>query len=104
MTKTKTTKPQGAKPATKKTAKPANPRHEVKCFFCGRTIPRPAWDKSNSPYYIGTNNPWPFAADDADARCCDECNTVAVIPARIRGLTETRARSIRELVSGVLKH
>ena len=31
------------------------------------------------------NNPWPLNKD-ADARCCDACNDLKVIPARLQGI------------------
>lgn len=30
------------------------------------------------------NNPWPITPEGAEYRCCDECNSVKVIPARLR--------------------
>ena len=72
MDKPNKTKPNQAQGAT--------PRHEIKCCLCGRTITRPAWDKTDSPYYMGTNNPWPFSTDDAGARCCDDRNALQVTP------------------------
>lgn len=102
--KTKPNQAQGATPATKKNPamkKPTTSRHEVKCCLCGCTIPRPAWDKTDSPYYLGTNNPWPFSADDDGARCCDDCNALTVIPARMRGVTPALARRAQRLVEAV---
>lgn len=99
-TKTKPNQAQGAKPATKK---PTTSRHEVKCCLCGCTIPRPAWDKTDSPYYLGTNNPWPFSADDDDAVCCDDCNVLNVIPARIHGVTPAQARKAQRFVEACQK-
>ena len=33
------------------------------------------------------NNPYPVVKDE-DARCCDDCNVMYVIPARIEALAE----------------
>ena len=44
------------------------------CVLCGTT-------------FVGYgNNPEPLASFD-DGRCCDDCNTTKVIPARIKRLT-----------------
>lgn len=46
---------------------------EYVCCICGKK-------------FIGWgNNPWPVVKDD-DARCCDDCNSSVVLPARIAGL------------------
>ena len=34
------------------------------------------------------NNPWPVVEDE-DAICCDLCNSLEVVPARIRKMMET---------------
>jgi hypothetical protein len=93
--KTKTNTAQGATPATKK---PTNHRHEVKCCFCGRTIQRPAGDKTDSPYYLGTNNPWPYFDGDETRRCCDACHEWIVQPARMRGDTPEDASRQVEVI------
>ena len=41
-----------------------------KCCICGKTFT--GWG----------NNPWPVVEDE-DAQCCDECNNLKVIPARL---------------------
>lgn len=46
----------------------------VTCCFCGRVI----------PYWV-SNNPAPLNKDP-DARCCDMCNDLKVIPARLERL------------------
>lgn len=33
------------------------------------------------------NNPWPIV-DEEDARCCDNCNTMYVVPARIKAFIQ----------------
>ena len=42
----------------------------MKCCLCGKEITD-----------FG-NNPWPLR-NDVDDRCCDECNSTKVIPARL---------------------
>ena len=42
----------------------------MKCCLCGKEL---------TDY---GNNPWPLKTNDDD-RCCDECNSSKVIPARI---------------------
>ena len=37
------------------------------------------------------NNPYPVNSDE-DARCCDDCNTTKVIPARLEELQSKRIR------------
>lgn len=38
----------------------------------------------NEPYEQYGNNPWPLVPDDDDiSRCCNNCNTIKVIPARL---------------------
>ena len=96
MTKqNKNTPAQGATPATKK---PTNHSHEVKCCFCGRTIQRPAGDKSDSPYDRGTNNPWPYFDKGKTRRCCDACNKWIVQPARWEGVTPEDAANRVEAI------
>ena len=41
-----------------------------RCCICGKTFT--GWG----------NNPWPVVKDE-DARCCDECNDLKVVPARL---------------------
>ena len=53
----------------------------VTCCFCGRVI----------PYWV-SNNPYPVNKDP-DARCCDMCNTLKVIPARLEKLNGREQRS-----------
>ena len=48
----------------------------MKCCICGCEIEHP-YTKN----YFG-NNPWPISINDED-RCCDNCNELYVIPARI---------------------
>ena len=50
---------------------------EKKCCICGR------------PFTGYGNNPYPIVSEEG-ARCCDECNVKAVIPARliVRELTK----------------
>lgn len=50
----------------------------VECCFCGRII----------PFWV-SNNPYP-ANKDPDARCCDMCNELKVIPARLGRLIDGR--------------
>lgn len=50
----------------------------VTCCFCGRVI----------PYWV-SNNPYPVNKDP-DARCCDMCNDLKVIPARLKRLMNGR--------------
>lgn len=38
------------------------------------------------------NNPYPVVKDD-DAQCCDVCNMVSVIPARMSALSKHREES-----------
>lgn len=52
-------------------------RNAFKCCLCGET------------FYGYGNNPYPFCEDDADACCCDYCNSSKVIPSRIKALTST---------------
>ena len=44
------------------------------CCFCKEPMVEPY-----------TNNPWPASTDPKD-RCCGDCNTMVVIPARLAGL------------------
>ena len=37
------------------------------------------------------NNPYPVISDE-DARCCDKCNIIKVIPARLEELQNKRIR------------
>lgn len=46
------------------------------------------------------NNPYPLT-DDAEARCCDECNSNYVIAARILGIKPDDKEAIKALVGGV---
>ena len=46
----------------------------VTCCICGRVI----------PYWV-SNNPYPVNTDPK-ARCCDMCNEMKVIPARLEKL------------------
>lgn len=48
---------------------------EFKCCICGVTFEGYG------------NNPWPVVNDE-DARCCDLCNSLEVVPARIRKMME----------------
>ena len=48
----------------------------MKCCICGCEI-----EHSYIKNYFG-NNPWPISINDED-RCCDNCNEIYVIPARI---------------------
>ena len=41
------------------------------CCICGK------------PYIGWGNNPWPIV-DDEEARCCDDCNSEKVVPARLQ--------------------
>lgn len=41
-----------------------------RCCLCGKE------------FYGWGNNPWPVSTEEED-RCCDECNSKKVIPARI---------------------
>lgn len=50
----------------------------VVCCFCGRVI----------PYWV-SNNPYPLMQDPV-SRCCDMCNEMKVIPARLERLTNGR--------------
>ena len=38
------------------------------------------------------NNPWPVTEGDED-RCCDNCNSMKVIPARFREMAEETKRT-----------
>ena len=50
---------------------------EYVCSICGKT-------------FIGWgNNPYPVTKGEND-RCCDECNGIYVIPARINGLSDEK--------------
>ena len=60
----------GIKPSAERMA-----NMEFKCCICGRTF---------NGY---GNNPWPVV-NDVYARCCDQCNEVEVIPARILQIME----------------
>lgn len=48
---------------------------EFKCCICGGTFEGYG------------NNPWPVVKDE-DASCCDVCNAVEVVPARIKQMME----------------
>ena len=52
---------------------------EHECDLCG------------TPYYGFGNNAWPFAG-----RCCDDCNEMAVIPARLKDLVQAMAEKKKE--------
>ena len=52
----------------------------VTCCFCGRVI----------PYWV-SNDPYPVNKDP-DARCCDMCNDLKVIPARLEKLNVREQR------------
>ena len=55
-----------------------------KCCICGRE-------------FVGWgNNPWPVVKDE-DAECCDDCDNVYVIPARIEEMNE---RNLKEIFNG----
>lgn len=55
-----------------KTNERANPfPKEGTCCLCG------------GRYTLYGNNPWPLA-DGEDKRCCNPCNALKVIPARLR--------------------
>lgn len=43
------------------------------------------------------NDPWPVVKDD-DARCCDACNSIHVIPARIAGLIRKENSSEEQVI------
>lgn len=48
------------------------------CAICKDTIkpdPRTGWDQGNDA--------WPLKPDE---RCCDSCNILLVVPARIKGI------------------
>lgn len=51
----------------------------MKCCLCGKEI---------KDY---GHNPWPLNKN-VDDRCCDECNSDKVIPARIANLTYSKVR------------
>lgn len=52
---------------------------KFKCCICGREFEG-----------FG-NNPYPLCdKDDFESRCCDECDNLYVIPARIKKLMEKR--------------
>lgn len=44
---------------------------DKKCCICGKEFT--GWG----------NNPWPIV-DEEDARCCDNCNMMYVVPARLK--------------------
>lgn len=45
-------------------------KEALKCCLCGKKV-------------VGYgNNPWPLVKD-IKSRCCDQCNTTKVVPARI---------------------
>lgn len=46
------------------------------CCICGKTFE--GWG----------NNPYPVVKDE-DARCCDDCNAMYVIPARLEALSNS---------------
>lgn len=48
---------------------------EFKCCICGGTFEGYG------------NNPWPVVNDE-DARCCDVCNALEVVPERIKQIRE----------------
>lgn len=52
----------------------------MKCCICGKEFE----GYGNNPYPIGRDI---YSSED---RCCDECNTTKVIPARIAALNETK--------------
>jgi hypothetical protein len=45
------------------------------------------------------NNPWPLADPKEDGPCCDECDCLRVIPARLvgQGFSKAQAQSIGEV-------
>jgi len=43
------------------------------------------------------NNPWPLFNDD-EGECCQFCNDVYVIPARLEQLAKAQARKAEELI------
>lgn len=49
---------------------------EYVCCICGKAFT--GWG----------NNPYPVVKDE-DARCCDDCNAMYVIPARIEALSNS---------------
>ena len=54
---------------------------EFTCCICGETDYSPI--RNGYQTTIGQNNPWPIIDDD-DSVCCDGCNALYVIPARMR--------------------
>ena len=50
--------------------------NEKTCCICGKTFT--GWG----------NNPWPVAED---GECCDECNIIKVIPARLEKINDGQA-------------
>lgn len=52
----------------------------MKCCICGEECEN-EWG----------NNPWPVNKHE-DARCCNECDNMYVIPARIRLMIEQRTK------------
>ena len=54
----------------------------LRCCFCGKEI-------------VGFgNNPYPLV-EDSEVRCCDECNTKVVIPARLA--VSASAKEMRDI-------
>ena len=53
----------------------------MKCCLCKEEI-----GKANSAWVSG-NNAWPLSDD---GRCCDKCNIMLVMPARIQKLKEDK--------------
>jgi hypothetical protein len=57
----------------------------IKCCLCGDKI-----------LYGFGHNPAPLQIKNDDERCCDNCNTTKVIPARIKMDTSTNNQNILE--------
>lgn len=55
----------------------------MKCCLCGKEI-----------HGLG-NNPWPVDKTD-EARCCDDCNMLTVVPARLAELVDGKCRRDKE--------
>ena len=52
-----------------------------RCCICGERIPI-VFTKSGYQTTIGQNNPWPIVDDDTHV-CCEDCNAMFVISARM---------------------
>lgn len=53
----------------------------MKCCLCGHEIEK-KFNEKGKIYWDSENNAQPLK----DGRCCDECNSIKVIPARMKNM------------------